>query len=82
MKSRARLALVQAVAGATTSNVIHISGIRSHGPALDGAAIRLRPRQSEWRDLMRRIVRNHVRDSLAHARERCLVAPSTLSYLK
>jgi hypothetical protein len=60
MKSRPRLAVVPVIAGTNnTSNVIHISGIRSHGPALGGAAIGVWPRRHEWRSLMRRIVKNH-----------------------
>jgi hypothetical protein len=59
MKTRPRLAVVPVIAGSNTSNVIHISGIRSHGPALDGAPIRLWPRRHEWRNLMRRIMKSH-----------------------
>lgn len=49
MKAPPRLALVPATASTSASNVVHISGPRSQGPA---------PRRTEWRDLMRRIVRN------------------------
>jgi hypothetical protein len=58
MKLPPRLALVPAAASTTTSNVIHISGIRSHGPAVGGAVTGPWPRQAEWRKLMHRIVKN------------------------
>jgi hypothetical protein len=58
MKSPPKLALVPVIAGASASNIIHISGIRSHGPAQGGAPIGPWPRQHEWRNLMRRIVKN------------------------
>jgi hypothetical protein len=56
IESHPGLALVPATASA--SNVIHISGIRSHGPAVGAALTRPWLRQTEWRNLMRRIAKN------------------------
>ena len=50
MRTHPKLALVPATGGANTSNVVHISSIGSQAPA---------PRRTEWRDLMRRIVKSH-----------------------
>jgi len=51
------LHLVREPEAAAASNVIHISGIRSHGPAEPDSSGRPWLPQHEWRDLVRRLVR-------------------------
>jgi hypothetical protein len=52
MRKLPELHLVREPAAAAASNVIHISGIRSHGPAELHAVGRPWPLQHAWRDLV------------------------------
>lgn len=57
MEKRPELHLVREGEAAAASNVVHISGIRSHGPAELYSIGRPWLPQHEWRDLVRRLVK-------------------------
>jgi hypothetical protein len=57
VKKLPELHLVPEPEAAAASNVIHISGIRSHGPAVLYAVGPSWPLQHAWRDLVRRLVK-------------------------
>ena len=56
-KKLPELYLVRAPEAAAASNVIHIGGIRSHGPADLCAVGRSWPLQHAWRDLVLSLMR-------------------------
>lgn len=55
---------LELVASAAERKILHLDGLRSHGPAADRPAGRLWPRQTGWRELMRRIDKDRLRRGL------------------
>jgi hypothetical protein len=70
MENKSVLYTIEEPAAPAGSNTLHISGIRSHGPAEARPVQRPWPRQGPWRNLRRQITKNHGRRTSGRSESR------------